>query len=92
MHSNSSNIYVYDGESWYFLNNVPNSSLYCEIMTKLMECNFLHNVGNTQQYQYGITYAYYDSPGNILLVDRGILNNLNNFMKCYFTSTLLAFP
>ena len=89
MHSNSSKIHFYDWESWHFLNILPNSSLYCQSMIMLLEDHFLHNMGNTQY--YGITYAYYDSSGHILSVDRCILNNFNNFMKWYFTSSLLAF-
>ena len=62
MHWNSSKIHLYDWESWHFLNICPNSSLCCQSMIMLLEDHFLHNVGNTQQYD--ITYAYYDSPGH----------------------------
>ena len=56
-------------------------------MIKYPEDRFLHNLSNIQH--YGVTYVYYDSPGHILLVDSGILNQ---FKKYIFTSTSIALP
>ena len=42
-------------------------------MIMLLEDHFLHNMGNTQY--YGITYAYYDSPGSRLNISGPIMFN-----------------